>query len=116
MRNNDIDSLFSFIDSSPTPYHAVENMVQTFKGHNGIELIESDDWECKAGNLYYVNRNDCSIIAFRTPKIIDFSKVAYNMVAAHTDSPCLKLKPFKKDITGNSVSYTHLTLPTICSV
>ena len=105
MRNNDIDSLFSFIDSSPTPYHAVENMVQSFKGHNGIELIESDDWECKAGNLYYVTRNDGSIIAFRTPKLIDFSKGAYNMVAAHTDSPCLKLKPFKKDITGNYMQW-----------
>ena len=105
MRNNDIDSLFSFIDSSPTPYHAVENMVQTLKDQNGIELNESEDWECEADNLYYVTRNDGSIIAFRTPKTIDFNNVAYNMVAAHTDSPCLKLKPVKKDVTGNYIQW-----------
>jgi aspartyl aminopeptidase len=105
MRNKDIDSLFSFIDSSPTPYHVVNNMVQTLQGQDGIELKESEDWECKANNLYYVIRNDASIIAFRTPKAIDFSKVAFNMVAAHTDSPCLKLKPVKKDVTGNYMQW-----------
>ena len=54
MKNKDIDSLFSFIDSSPTPYHVVDNMVQTLKKQDGIELKESEDWECKASSLYYV--------------------------------------------------------------
>jgi len=35
MRNNDIDSLFSFIDSSPTPYHVIDNMVQALKKLDG---------------------------------------------------------------------------------
>ena len=105
MKNRDINSLFSFIDASPTPYHAVENMLHTLKGHKGIELKENEDWDCKAGSLYYVTRNDASIIAFRTPKIINFSKIAYNMVAAHTDSPCLKLKPIKKDKTANYMQW-----------
>ena len=105
MKNKDIDSLFSFIDASPTPYHAVENMLHTLKSHRGVELKENEDWDCKGGSLYYVIRNDASIIAFRTPKIIDFSKIAYNMVAAHTDSPCLKLKPIKKDKTANYIQW-----------
>ncbi|SVE50394.1 uncharacterized protein METZ01_LOCUS503248, partial [marine metagenome] len=105
MRNKNIDSLFTFIDSSPTPYHVVDNMVQTMEKLDGIELKESEDWECKASSLYYVIRNDASIVAFRTPKAIDFNKIAFNMVAAHTDSPCLKLKPVKKDVTGNYMQW-----------
>ena len=105
MKNKEIDSLFSFIDTSPTPYHAVENMLHTLKSHRGIELKENEDWDCKAGSVYYVTRNDASIISFRTPEIIDFSKIAYNMVAAHTDSPCLKLKPVKKDTTANYIQW-----------
>jgi len=105
MKNNDIDSLFEFIDASPTPYHAVENMVQTLKAQKGIELKEDKDWNCKAGELYYVTRNDASIIAFRTPEKIDFDKAAYNMVAAHTDSPCLKLKPMPKTKAANYMQW-----------
>ena len=80
-------------------------MVNTLKKHRGIELKEDEDWNCQAGTLYYVTRNDASIIAFRTPKKIDFSKIAYNMVAAHTDSPCLKLKPVKKAKTANYLQW-----------
>ena len=105
MKNKDINSLFSFIDASPTPYHAVDNIEKTLEQHNAVELKEDEDWNCEANTLYYVTRNDASIIAFRTPERVNFNKLAFNMVAAHTDSPCLKLKPVTKEKTANYLQW-----------
>ena len=55
-------------------------------------LFESDEWSLKVGKRYYVCRNDSSIIAFvygNKPLQED----GIRMVGAHTDSPCLKVKP-----------------------
>ena len=44
--------------------------------------------------------------------MIDVSKVAYNVYAVLQDGTRLNVTPAVMD----PVSYTHLTLPTICSV
>jgi len=71
--------LLDFIDNSPTPYHAVANMVSILKSNGFAELKEADNWSLLPGQNYFVTRGGSSIIAF--------------MVGAHTDSPCLKIKP-----------------------
>ena len=81
--------LLGFLDASPTPFHATENMAGMFKNAGFIELQEIEKWELEAGKKYFVTRNDSSIIAFTYPK----EKKNYLMVGAHTDSPNLKLKP-----------------------
>ena len=83
------EGLLGFLDASPTPFHATQNMALMFNNAGFIKLSEVDKWELKEGSKYYVTRNDSSIIAFTYPK----SKKNYVMVGAHTDSPNLKLKP-----------------------
>ena len=83
------EGLLGFLDASPTPFHATQNMAKMFENAGFEKLDEVDKWELKAGEKYYVTRNDSSIIAFTYPKI----KSKYLMVGAHTDSPNLKLKP-----------------------
>src|SRR5690554_1721802 len=59
----------------------------------GFELLrEEDTWELKAGRAYVVQRNGSSIIAF-TVGAGDPATTGLQMAGAHTDSPCLKLKP-----------------------
>lgn len=53
-------------------------------------LLEGEDWDIQANSAYVVTRNDSSIIAFRTGA--DLHK-GVQMIGAHTDSPCLKIKP-----------------------
>jgi len=101
MKNKDADSLLKFIDASPTPYHAVENICNDLKAKGGVELKENEDWTCKAGGLYYVVRNDSSIISFKIPAKVSLKSTGFNMIAAHTDSPCLKLKPKSNKKAGN---------------
>ena len=83
------DGLLGFLDASPTPFHATQNMAGMFKNAGFKELDEVQKWELKAGEKYFVTRNDSSIIAFTYPK----TNKKYLMVGSHTDSPNLKLKP-----------------------
>ncbi len=86
------DGLLSFLQASPTPFHATSTMCNLLKKEGFIELFEEDDWVVEEGGKYFVTRNDSSLIAFTTPQL-NFSQTGWRMVGAHTDSPCLKLKP-----------------------
>ncbi|MCW9066857.1 MAG: M18 family aminopeptidase [Sulfurimonas sp.] len=89
MDKNDFnEGLLGFLDASPTPFHATNNMSMMFKNAGFVKLEESDKWELEHGKKYFVTRNDSSIIAFTYPK-----NKNYVMFGAHTDSPNLKLKP-----------------------
>lgn len=84
--------LCDFIQASPTPFHAVENLSKELTQAGYQLLHESDVWKLKPEQGYFVCRNDSSLIAFRTGKG-DLQETGIKMVGAHTDSPCLKVKP-----------------------
>lgn len=84
--------LLEFIKNSPTSYHAVDNM-KKFLNSAGFEgLNENEPWCLKNRNGYYVTRNDSSIIAFTVGRKEPI-ETGIRFVGAHTDSPCLKIKP-----------------------
>jgi len=83
------NGLLGFLDASPTPFHATQNMAGMFENAGFIKLDEVEKWELVKGKKYYVTRNDSSVIAFTYPK----SDKKYVMLGSHTDSPNLKLKP-----------------------
>jgi len=84
--------LMDFIELSPTPFHAVQQIIGRIECMGYQCLFESDIWQLKKGQGYYVTRNDSSIIAFKLGKE-DVISSGVRMVGAHTDSPCLKVKP-----------------------
>ena len=83
------EGLLGFLDASPTPFHATQNMSMMFLNAGFKQLKESEKWELEEGGKYFVTRNDSSVIAFTYPK---YDK-KYVMIGTHTDSPNLKLKP-----------------------
>ena len=83
------EGLLGFLDASPTPFHATQNMTMMFENAGFKLLHENEKWFLEAGKKYYVTRNDSSVIAFTYPK----EKKEYVMIGTHTDSPNLKLKP-----------------------
>ena len=90
MQKDDFNTgLLGFLDASPTPYHATQNMAMMFENAGFTRLDEKEKFDLQAGGKYYVTRNDSSIIAFTYPK----ESYNYVMVGAHTDSPNFKLKP-----------------------
>ncbi len=86
---NYIEELFHFIESSPTCYQAVEQVGRRLDKAGYHALSEKEVWSLKKGEKYYVNRNDSSVIAFCIPK---GKPKGFHIVAAHSDSPCFKLK------------------------
>lgn len=84
--------LLDFLRTSPTPFHATKNIAARLLAAGFIPLYEGDIWQLEPGNRYLVTRNDSSIIAFVYGKspLLDSG---IRLVGAHTDSPCLKVKP-----------------------
>jgi aspartyl aminopeptidase len=85
------DGLRYFIDSSPTPFHVVQEMASLLSENGYQQRYEYEQWEGHVGK-YFVTRNDSSIIAISMPGQND-KLAGFSMVGAHTDSPCLKVKP-----------------------
>lgn len=85
--------LFEFIAASPTPFHAVYEMRTRLQEVGFIELHESQAWSVKPGGRYFIVRNESSIIAWSLPAEGSLVESGLRMVGAHTDSPCLKVKP-----------------------
>lgn len=84
--------LCAFLDASPTPYHAVDSMIALLREQGFQALSEADSWGQLKPGRYFVTRNGGSIIAFVLAEN-DLADNGMNMVGAHTDSPCLKVKP-----------------------
>ena len=88
-QGNYVEGLFSFIDKSPSPFHAIEAMKEMLTEAGFIEVQENKSWELEKGSSYFVVRNDSAIIAFQLP---NEEVKGFHMVASHSDSPSFKIK------------------------
>jgi aspartyl aminopeptidase len=85
-------NLMNFLRASPTPFHAVAQMSKLLEKSGFQRISESDTWDIQKNSRYYVTRNDSSLIAFTTGTL-ELADTGICMMGAHTDSPCLKVKP-----------------------
>jgi aspartyl aminopeptidase len=83
--------LLNYLDQSPSPFHAVSSLNTELLANGFTQLHERDPWHLTPGK-YFVTRNDSSIIAFVMGKQ-SLLETGMRIVGAHTDSPCLKVKP-----------------------
>ena len=86
------DELLQYLRQSPTPFHAVANMTAMLDQAGFRRLDESAAWNLQANRGYYVVRNGSALIAFKTGTE-DLLDSGIRLTGAHTDSPCLKVKP-----------------------
>ncbi|KAI1766044.1 peptidase [Hypoxylon sp. FL1150] len=85
-----------FVNASPTPYHAVQSSIQRLAKAGFEPIKERDNWSSlRPGGKYYMTRNGSTIVAFAIgAKWKPGNPIA--MLGAHTDSPCLRIKPVSK--------------------
>lgn len=103
------EELLSFLDYSHCEFLAIDYLKKLLNEAGYIELKECDNWNklIKEGGKYFVTRNLASLIAFKIPSTInDFH---YQISAAHSDSPTLKLKQ-EDDI--HSATFNKLSVET----
>ncbi|MDX5299685.1 MAG: M18 family aminopeptidase, partial [Gammaproteobacteria bacterium] len=84
--------LLSFLAASPSPFHAVRSLCRLLDAAGFEALDEQTDWHLQPDRGYYVVRNGSSLVAFRTAQASPL-ELGIRMVGAHTDSPCLRVKP-----------------------
>ncbi|KAJ2969954.1 hypothetical protein NUW58_g9842 [Xylaria curta] len=86
-----------FVNASPTPYHAVHESIARLEKAGFTPVKERDNWSStlKPGGKYYMTRNGSTIVAFAIgANWKPGNPIA--MLGAHTDSPCLRVKPVSK--------------------
>ncbi|KAF8341629.1 aspartyl aminopeptidase [Cantharellus anzutake] len=88
----------TFVNASPTPFHAVRNAASRLEKSGFVKLHESDaNWDSalKGGGKFYYTRNQSSLIALTVP--IGFKPGSgVSIVGTHTDSPNLRIRPVSK--------------------
>ena len=84
--------LVAFIDASPTPYHAVAEVVRRLAGAGFRDCAERELWSLAPGDRRMVVRNGGSLVAFQVWSESP-AEGGFRIVGAHTDSPNLRLKP-----------------------
>ena len=91
MAGNDF---LKFVDASPTPFHAVKSVKQRLSAAGFKEIKEKESWSstCQPGGKYFLTRNGSTVVAFAIGNKWRPGS-AISMIGAHTDSPCLRIKP-----------------------
>ena len=83
--------LAEFIKKAVSPYHTVEESRKILEEKGFSRLEAGEEWKLKKGGKYYVIPFKTAIFAFTLPKAKTARGV--HIAAAHTDFPCLHLKP-----------------------
>ncbi|GAB6899027.1 M18 family aminopeptidase [Kineosporia succinea] len=88
--NETTQDLADFISASPSPYHAVAEVVRRLGAEGFTEQVESQPWGTAPGGRYLVR--DGTVLAWYVGENVA-PGAPFRIFAAHTDSPTLKVKP-----------------------
>jgi aspartyl aminopeptidase len=90
------DDLRAFLDGAPSPYHAVAGAALRLEAAGFTRVDEAEDWRDalgSGGGRHYTDHGG-ALIAFTLPDRSASSPAPeWRIVGAHTDSPCLRIKP-----------------------
>ncbi|PNW77411.1 hypothetical protein CHLRE_10g435300v5 [Chlamydomonas reinhardtii] len=100
--------LLDFINYSWTPFHAVEEASRRLVAAGFTPISEREPWSVQPGGRYFFTRNLSTIVAFAVGQQFKPGN-GFFMVGAHTDSPCLKLKPVS---LSNKSGYNMINVET----
>ena len=89
MERSILKELSLFLETSPSCFHAIDNIKNILFGEQFTQLHEYKKWKLNNGSRYFVTRNDSSIIAFTVP---DREMAGMRIIASHSDSPAFKVK------------------------
>ncbi|KAI8539667.1 hypothetical protein RHMOL_Rhmol09G0200800 [Rhododendron molle] len=87
-----VGGLLDYLNESWTQFHATAEAKRQLIAAGYHLLNENDEWDLKPGGRYLFTRNMSCLVAFAVGEKYRGGN-GFHVIAAHTDSPCLKLKP-----------------------
>lgn len=117
-----ITSLLNFIDNSPCNFYAVNTAKKMLEENGFTEKLLGNEIKAKPGEKFYFTKNDSAIFAFTVGKK-PIAETGLKIVAAHSDSPCFRVKPHAEmlceggivklntEVYGGPVLYTWFDRP-----
>lgn len=98
-----IEKLLNFLNASPVNFLAVETIKKQLN-EAGFKMLDAGEkWpEMKAGDCYYITKNDSSVYAFRIGNK-PVEEVGFKLICAHCDSPTFRIKPRGEMISEGGV-------------
>lgn len=92
MSNILLNGLLSFIDRSPSMFHAAHTITSELESNGFTYLDQTSNWNLEKGGKYYVTSNQSAVIAF-VVNSTSIENEGFKIVGAHTDVPGFKIKP-----------------------
>jgi aspartyl aminopeptidase len=86
------NDLIDFLYESPTAFQAVRNIKAALLRKGFKQLHRGESWNLEKGGRYFTTKNASALVAFIVGTG-EIEKDGFRIIAAHTDSPALKLKP-----------------------
>ena len=116
-----ISDLYTFLDSSPVNFLAVDTVRRRLDAEGFERLDLREAWEISHGGRYYVTKNDSAIFAFTVGD--SDPEDGFRIIAAHSDSPGFRIKPncemlcdgnivkLNTEVYGGPILYTWFDRP-----
>lgn len=99
--------LFDLLEKGISPAHAVSACEKRLTDA-GFEVVDYGmAWNLKAGGKYVINHHETTLFAFTLPQNWSNREPAIRIAAAHTDFPCLRIKP-SCDIQTNGYAQVNV--------
>lgn len=120
--NVKIKSLLNFLDNSPCNFLAVATAKNLLNENGFTEKFLDRKIVINPGDKFYITKNDSAIFAFSVGKK-PISETGLKIVAAHSDSPCFRIKPHAEmlceggivklntEVYGGPILYTWFDRP-----
>ncbi len=89
------------VKASVSPYHTTEYALNELKESGFKELRFDEEWKLEKGGRYTVKLYGSSLAAFTIGE--GWNGAGFRLAAAHTDFPCIKLKPSAQIVENNYV-------------
>ncbi len=94
------NDLIDFISYSPSTFHVVRNIKAALLRKGFKELLLTESWQIEKEGKYFVSQNDTTLVAF-VVGMGSPEKDGFRVIAAHTDSPTIKIKPNPEIVVNN---------------
>ena len=88
-----LDSLFEFIEASPSPYHAAATAADRLRTADFWAVARTDAWAEADLTDGFVARDGGTVVAARAAQNINPERLRFSVIGAHTDSPNLRVRP-----------------------